>query len=84
MRVLEEHAEDFEAQGVLVGCVLQEGESVLGSVRLDPPEAREILDRYAGDQPFQVVVLSKSGEEVHRSDAPLQGTVILRALGSET
>ncbi len=83
MRILEEQAEDFHERGIVVGCVLQEGESRLGTVRMERAEAREILDRHLTDGKFQIVVLTETGEEVHRADAPLQGAAILRALDSD-
>ena len=83
MRILDEQAEEFNERGIVVGCLLQEGESSLGQVRLDRAEAREILDRHLTDGKFQIVVLTQTGEEVHRADAPLQGAAILRALDSD-
>ena len=81
IRVLEEQADEFDANGIVVGCVLQEGESRIGSVRLEREEADEIRRRYASpDEDFQIVVLSDSGEVVRSDDAPLQGDAILRAL----
>ena len=84
IRVIEEQADEFDAHGILVGCVLQEGESRLGSVRLEPEEAEEIRRRYAGlDEAFQIVVLNESGDVLRSDDAPLQGEAILRALNVE-
>lgn len=81
MRVLEEQADEFSANGILIGCVLLEGESHIGSERIDREEASEILDRYFTDEEdFQIIVLSEGGEVVRSDDAPLQGSAILRAL----
>lgn len=81
MGVLEEQADELEERGVVIACLFLEGESRLGSERLDRAEAERLRQQFgAADEDFQILVLNASGDVVRNDDAPLQGDVVLNAL----
>lgn len=58
--------------------VFAEGSSYVRSERLDEASAEELRTSYGvGDDDFLIVFLGTDGKELHRSDAPVQASMIM-------